>query len=83
MKITTRKFRSSNTWIASAYDENDGALLGTAVGYSKEEAAFKLGCEYGRNPQQFARPLSEIFNRELTAQEREFAGPFPIASKGE
>jgi len=49
---------NSKKWLAVLADSK-GQLKGQYA-ETKELAIFKLGIEYGKNPQAFARPLSEI-----------------------
>lgn len=60
MKFETYYDRPTRTWYAMIVDEN-GYQIGEAQNaYTKDEAIFYIGVEYGRNQHKFARPLSEI-----------------------
>ena len=52
--------RSQKLWVAF-YTDSLGQLGDAQYGVSKEQAAFRLGIEVGRNPQDFTRPINEYF----------------------
>jgi hypothetical protein len=58
--LNTYYDRSLKLWVAY-YTDNLGQLGDSAYGVTKEEASFRLGIEFGRNPQDFARPIDQYF----------------------
>jgi hypothetical protein len=58
--LNTYYDRSQKLWVAY-YTDNLGQLGDAAYGVTKEEASFRLGIEFGRNPQDFARPIDQYF----------------------
>ena len=61
--IETYYEKSMNLW--GAYFLDDLGQLGDAqFAETKELACYNLGLEMGRNPQKFARPISEYFESE-------------------
>ena len=61
--IKVHFFQSMNLWGASFLD-NIGQLGDAQFAETKELACYNLGVEMGRNPQNFARPISEYFESE-------------------
>ena len=65
------------TWVeelnvfAAVWFDNIGQLGSRQSGVTREEAAFKLGLEMGRYPEEFTRPIGEYmpsYEAELKAQ---------------
>ena len=52
--------KKTHLWVAAVADEV-GQLGDAEYGVTREEAAFRLGAELGRNPQKFAREIGEYF----------------------
>ena len=48
----------TRNWVAY-YNDSIGQVGDSQYGATRDEAMFYLGLEMGRNPQRFARPLSE------------------------
>lgn len=62
--IDTYYNRQLHLWVALMKDEK-GQLGDCEYGPTKEIAIFRLGVEYGRNQQAFARPLGELLGESI------------------
>lgn len=62
--------RNRGVWIAFFTDEH-GRVGGDYMAATRDDALLRLGMEYGRAPQNFARELGQLmpaYERELAAQ---------------
>lgn len=60
MKPIVKQWFDTDEWCAYMIDFDGKRVGSTIISESRDQALFLLGLEYGRRPQAFARPLSEI-----------------------
>jgi hypothetical protein len=54
--------KSRRIWVAY-YSDSIGQLGDCATDTTRDRAAFKLGFEFGANPQKFTRPVGQYFEQ--------------------
>ena len=59
--VDTYYCKQHRLWVAMLKDDK-GQLGNCEYGETKEIAVFRLGVEFGRSPQSFARPLGELLD---------------------